>query len=448
MTQANGSIFAFLVGVGIGLASSAAVVLAWTRYQKATGQSKTSCNSKSDDPPDIADPIVREHLSRNLGFFGHDGTQAVSSSRVVIVGLGGVGSHAAHMLLRAGIGHLKLVDFDQVTLSSLNRHAVATRADVGLPKATVLAQHFDAIFPEVSVEPVVAMYTQATEELILGGAHVDMVIDAIDNLDTKADLIAACKARSIPVLCVGGAAAKADPTRISFMDLAEASVDPLIRSVRHRLRTVHGVKAGVQVLLSTEKPRCGLVTTEEQAAAPSMLDYQVIPNFRVRTIPVLGTSPALFGMAAASWCLCQIAAAPFFPEPHFKIRRPQYETILEKLQDNEIAMWGHCDDITVDLEEVAFLVSSVWRGLSAFEMGQSDAAADKGLHRRTAGLQFVRFCPDKPCTPDNLVLLSDDQASEFSRFGLQRWRSQHESVAMFCDSILHRVALIFGCLDN
>lgn len=91
----------------------------------------------------------------------------------------------------------------------------------------------------------------------------------------QADLIAACKRRGIPVLCVGGAAAKADPTRLRFVDLAEATGDPLIRAVRHRLRTVHGVKAGVQILLSTERPRCGLVTTAEQAAAPSILDYQV-----------------------------------------------------------------------------------------------------------------------------------------------------------------------------
>lgn len=98
----------------------------------------------------------------------------------------------------------------------------------------------------------------------------------------QAELIAACKRRAIPVLCVGGAAAKADPTRMRFMDLAEATGDPLIRSVRHRLRTAHGVKAGVQVLMSTEKPRCGLVTTAEQAAAPSMLDYQVL-RFACRT---------------------------------------------------------------------------------------------------------------------------------------------------------------------
>jgi len=79
---------------------------------------------------------------------------------------------------------------------------------------------------------------------------------------------------------------------------------------------------------------------------------QVIPNFRIRTIPVLGTSPALFGMAAASWCLCQMAGTPFFPQPHFKTRRQQYETIFEKLQDHELATNGHCDDIAIDLEEV------------------------------------------------------------------------------------------------
>jgi hypothetical protein len=79
---------------------------------------------------------------------------------------------------------------------------------------------------------------------------------------------------------------------------------------------------------------------------------QVIPNFRIRTIPVLGTSPALFGMAAASWILCQLAQQPFFPEPVWRVRRGQYETILENLTDDEYARCGHCDDVAVDLEEV------------------------------------------------------------------------------------------------
>lgn len=79
---------------------------------------------------------------------------------------------------------------------------------------------------------------------------------------------------------------------------------------------------------------------------------QVIPHFRIRTIPVLGTSPALFGMAAASWILCKLAKQPYFPEPVFRIKRGQYETILETLQEDDLARLGHCDDISVDLEEV------------------------------------------------------------------------------------------------
>lgn len=97
--------------------------------------------------------------------------------------------------------------------------------------------------------------------------------------------------------------------------------------------------------------------------------------------------------------------------------------------------------------QVEFLVGSVWRGLSAFEVGSSVNANDKGLHRRTAGLQLIRYHHERPCTPDNLVLLTDEQASEFHEMGLQLWASTYVRVAEFCDSMLHRVALIFGILD-
>ena len=105
----------------------------------------------ADDPD-----IWEEQLSRNKQFFAercvmtekgktweaHDGQADIEDASVVVVGLGGVGSHAAHMLARAGIKRLRLIDFDQVTLSSLNRHAVADRADVGKPKVVVCAEHF------------------------------------------------------------------------------------------------------------------------------------------------------------------------------------------------------------------------------------------------------------------------------------------------------------------
>jgi tRNA A37 threonylcarbamoyladenosine dehydratase len=99
----------------------------------------------------------------------------------------GVGSHAAHMLLRSGVGRLRLVDFDQVTLSSLNRHAVAVRADVGISKAACLERHFREILPEADIESLNIMFTEETVEEVLGGSP-DFVFDAIDNIDTKVTL--------------------------------------------------------------------------------------------------------------------------------------------------------------------------------------------------------------------------------------------------------------------
>ncbi len=268
----------------------------------------------------LDDDVVAEQLTRNVQFFGLEGQKKITDSFVVVVGLGGVGSHCAHMLLRAGVGRLRLVDFDQVSLSSLNRHCLATREDVGTPKSACLEKHFARISPETAVEAVNAMYRREAEEEVLGGPRrPDYVIDAIDNIDTKVDLLAACKARGLPVLAVAGAGAKADPTRLSFVDIAESTSDPLARSVRSRLKKLHDITTGIPVLMSTEKPRCGLVDAGEGGPGTELLDYQVVPNFRIRTIPVLGTTPAAFGMAAAGFVLCALADQPIDPRPLFRL---------------------------------------------------------------------------------------------------------------------------------
>lgn len=108
------------------------------------------------------------------------------------------------------------------------------------------------------------------------------------------------------------------------MDVCESSVDPLARAVRHRLRRDCGILSGVPVLLSTEKPRCKLVSLID-SDKENLLDYQVVPNFRIRTIPVLGTTPAIFGMAAAGHILCELAGQPFEGEPIIKLTAKQYQ---------------------------------------------------------------------------------------------------------------------------
>ena len=103
---------------------------------------------------------------------------------VVVVGLGGVGSHAAHLLLRGGIRRLRLIDFDQVTLSSLNRHATATRADVGTPKVVALRAQLLRIAPDAEVDACTELFCAArADDLLEGGAA--LVIDCIDDLATK-----------------------------------------------------------------------------------------------------------------------------------------------------------------------------------------------------------------------------------------------------------------------
>uniref|UniRef100_A0A1D2A1J0 THIF-type NAD/FAD binding fold domain-containing protein n=2 Tax=Auxenochlorella protothecoides TaxID=3075 RepID=A0A1D2A1J0_AUXPR len=397
------------------------------------------------------DEVVAEHLTRNVQFFGLPSQKRIAESFVVVVGLGGVGSHAAHLLLRSGVGRLRLVDFDQVSLSSLNRHCNATRADVGMPKAECLAAYFRQVMPEAQIEAVRAMYTEETEEHILAG-NPDFVLDAIDNIDTKVALLVACRARGIPVLASAGAGAKADPTRLRIVDVAESVADPLARAVRHRLRREHGIADGVPVLLSTEKPRVGLIFGGEEGASP--LDYQVVPNFRIRTIPVLGTMPALFGMAAASWILCQLAGKPFVPEPVFTIEIKQYQTQLHRLEDREHARFGTSAGVQVDLQEVEALVREYWRGRSA---RQAVGSNDKGLGRSIGHLALTRWDAGRPASPGNLVLLTQEEADAHDALAQGSQGSVHDALALqalrarepaFCarvEAVLGRVRAQFGC---
>ena len=123
------------------------------------------------------------------------------------------------MLARAGVGKLRLIDFDQVTLSSLNRHAVASREDVGLSKASVLKAKLHAIVPFIEIDARKALFEADAADLLLSG-RPDFVLDCIDDVKTKCDLLIYCTTHGIPVLTSFGAGGKADPTRLHIGDYA------------------------------------------------------------------------------------------------------------------------------------------------------------------------------------------------------------------------------------
>uniref|UniRef100_M4B175 THIF-type NAD/FAD binding fold domain-containing protein n=1 Tax=Hyaloperonospora arabidopsidis (strain Emoy2) TaxID=559515 RepID=M4B175_HYAAE len=159
-------------GVGV-----AAAIAAQYMYQVVLKHRRHTFHCTSMSVPTVlsatdaaAQELLAEQMSRVASFFGSEGFDNVKNAFVVVVGLGGVGSHAAHMLARSGIGKLRLVDFDNVTLSSLNRHAVATRADVGLSKVTVMKRHLLQIVPDCDVEEMAVMFeAESAEELLEGG---------------------------------------------------------------------------------------------------------------------------------------------------------------------------------------------------------------------------------------------------------------------------------------
>ena len=151
--------------------------------------------------------------------------EAAELPLVVVVGLGGVGSHAAQLLVRGGVRRLRLVDFDQVTLSSLNRHATAVRWDVGTPKARALKAALLRIAPEAVIEARVELFDDASAPRVLAD-HPSLVVDAIDDLTTKAALLGHCVRLGLPVLCALGAGGKGDACALHIGRLDEVFNDP------------------------------------------------------------------------------------------------------------------------------------------------------------------------------------------------------------------------------
>ena len=141
---------------------------------------------------DYDEDLILEQLARNRVFLTDEGLAKLRGAFIIVIGCGGVGSHATAALARSGAGKLRLVDFDQVTLSSLNRHAVATLADVGTPKVHCLRKRLEQVTPWTQFDCRNELFSAAVadEQLSpLNGQQPDYVIDAIDNIDSKVDLL-------------------------------------------------------------------------------------------------------------------------------------------------------------------------------------------------------------------------------------------------------------------
>jgi tRNA threonylcarbamoyladenosine dehydratase len=329
--------------------------------------------------------LILEQLARNRVFLTDEGLSKVRRSFVIVVGLGGVGSHAVTALARSGVAKIRLIDFDQVTLSSLNRHAVATLEDVGIPKVQCIRRRLEQVTPWVRFDCRNELFRLVAAPRLLGDWNYEMrddeedvrpdyVLDCIDNIDSKVALLHYCHQHDIKVVSSMGAGCKSDPSRICVGDISHSIEDPLSRSTRRRLKIL-GVREGIPVVFSTEKPGHGkaelLPLSDEEFAKGRVGDLGVLPDFRVRILPVLGTMPAMFGYATANHVICAIAGYPLEYRVGDRSRDKMYESMLSALQGMEGRLVRMADGrapvglrVPLNLEDVTYLVEEVFRGKS------------------------------------------------------------------------------------
>jgi tRNA A37 threonylcarbamoyladenosine dehydratase len=202
---------------------------------------------------------------------GPEGYERLRAARIAVVGVGGVGSWAVEALARSGVARLRLIDLDQVAESNINRQIQALDHTVGQAKVEALRDRIAGIHPGCEVQLVEDFLDEANLDQCLQPEALDGVIDCCDQLRAKAAIAAWGWAHGVPVVTVGAAGGKQQPQLVEAADLAEVTHDPLLASLRQRLRQRHGGARrgamGVRCVFSREavrpsqEPACDTGTT-------------------------------------------------------------------------------------------------------------------------------------------------------------------------------------------
>ena len=206
--------------------------------------------------------IMEDFFSRSEALLGPEGMDRLRNARVILFGVGGVGSWCAEALIRTGLTHLTIVDGDVVQSSNVNRQLPATHETIGRPKVEVLRERLLTINPDAEIVAINAMYKPNDKSFPLGEdlgeAPFNFLIDAIDSVEAKADLIInATRVRGMKVFSSMGAALRFDPTAVTTGELMSIKGDALAKAVRARMKKIG--------LHPYRKVRCVYSTEQAQA---------------------------------------------------------------------------------------------------------------------------------------------------------------------------------------
>ncbi len=225
-------------------------------------------------------------------FIGENTLEELHKKYVIIVGMGAVGSLCLESLARSGVGHFRIIDFDEIGVTNINRQIIATWDTLEKVKVEVAKERVLSINKECRVEAIKSFFNEDNAKTLIDN-NCDLVIDAIDSLNPKCSLLSYCYLNNIPIISSMGAALRREPTLIQSADLYDTYGCPLAKLVRKRLRR-RGVERGIEVIYSPEIIRYEYKKPEEE----DHLDFneQILERGRKRN--VLGSLPTITGIFA------------------------------------------------------------------------------------------------------------------------------------------------------
>ena len=203
-------------------------------------------------------------FSRSELIYGREAIERLKRSRVAVFGVGGVGGYVVEALVRSGVGTLDIIDNDDVSLTNINRQLIATHETIGMSKVDIGETRIHQINPDCIVNKHKVFYLPETSETF-DFSDYDYVVDAIDTVSAKLDIIEKCKTFNIPIISSMGCGNRIDPTRLEIADISKTHMDPLAKVIRKGLKGKR-IKH-VKVVFSTEAPIVPIVSDGEQTGS-------------------------------------------------------------------------------------------------------------------------------------------------------------------------------------
>lgn len=197
---------------------------------------------------------MSDQFERTRQLIGEEALQKLKNSKVLVFGVGGVGSYVCEALARAGVGTIEIVDKDEVDVTNINRQIIALHSTVGRPKVDVMAERMRDINPQAEIIARQCFYLPEKSAEFDFGSY-DYVVDAVDNVTAKIDIIKKSKEAGTPVISSMGTGNKLDPSAFKIADIEKTKTCPLAKVVRNELRKA-GIK-DVKVVYSEEEPKEG-----------------------------------------------------------------------------------------------------------------------------------------------------------------------------------------------